>query len=240
MGIYITPGYMKPRSRISNWLIQLALEEQEKTEYIYDGPETVPILKDQTKYYARYSKLTMKKDLEGNPEQYKLHPDVSTAVLVPLERLVEIAAGNKEFGKIKGKFNIYGNDGENLVQEIYKMLRPDVRRVAVVPTQWLVWFPEKKILTRLVFVTEIEGEIIVRPWGDRGIMLEATSLKLDKVNSWDTLVMKRACLSKNRLNDAWRSLVVSEELAAELGEISTLSEGGEEKDVESKEIGHIE
>jgi len=240
MGIYLTPAYMKPRSRVSNWLIQLALEEADKTEYVYDGPETVPILKEQSKYYTRYTKLTMKKDLEGNPEQYKLYPDVSSTVLVPLERLVEIAAGNRELGKISGKFNIYSSDGEKLVNEIYKILRPDVRRVVVVPTQWIVWFPEKKTLTRLVFVTVLEGEIVVRAWGSRGIMLEVTSLKLDKVNSWDTLVMKRACLSKNRLNDAWRSLVVSEELATELGEISTLTEGGEEKEQLPTEVGQVE
>jgi len=240
MGIYLTPAYMKPRSRIMNWLIQLALEEQDKAEYVYDGPETAPILRDQTKYYTRYSKLTMKKDLEGNPEQYKLYPDVNSAVIIPIERLVEIATENKEHGKLSGKFNIYSADGEKLVNEVYRLLRSDVRRVVSVPTQWLVWYPEKRLLTRLVFVTEIEGEIVVRPWGSRGLLLEVEKLRLDKVNEWDTLVMKRACLTKNRLNDAWRSLVISEELVAELGELTQEVLVSEEKEQAPGEVGQVE
>ncbi len=241
MGVYLTPAYMKPRSRVANWLLQMCLEEETRTEYIYDGPETAPILRNETRYFTKYSKLTMKKDLEGNAEQYKIYPDIRSGVLVPLERLVEIATDNKEYGKLKGKYDLYSIEGEKLVNEIYGMLRNDVRRIVAVPTQWLVWLPNKKILTRLVFIREIMGGIIIRPWGARGILLEVQELKLDRANKWDTFAMKKACLTKNRLNDSWRSLVVSEELSAELEGFETIEDYADKEEGETAEkVGDVE
>jgi len=232
---------MKPRSRISNWLIQFAYEEESKAEYVYDGPETAPLLKGETKYYLKYHKLTMRKDLEGNPEQYKLLPDIKSMSLIPIERLIEIGTNNIEYGKLSGKYDLYTVEGERFINEVYNMLRSDVRRVVSVPMQWLVWIPSEKILTRLVFVRELGGEIIVRPFGSRGILLEVKEVKLDKANSWDTFAMKRACLTKNRLNDAWRALVVSEEMAAAVEGFEVERSEEVEKEEEAPEaVGEIE
>jgi len=241
MGIYLTPAHMKPYSAVVNWLIQLAYEEETSQEYVYDGPESAPLLRGKTKYYTRYHRLTMSKDLTGNPERYKVFPDVRSGVLVPIENLIDTATGGLEYGRVSGEFDLYSRSGDKLVSEVYNMLNTDVRRVVSLPTQWLVWIPSRSMLTRLVFTSALKGEVIVRPFGSRGILLEVQDVTLDRVNEWDTISMKRACIEKTRFNDSWRSLVLSEGLKRVAGKFKAeAEEETSEEEPKPEGVGDIE
>ena len=240
MGIYLVPAIMKPYSKISSWLIQLGFREEDKMEYIMTPTEIKVVLKQHTIYYPSYSIMTMKTDLEGRASQYKLHVESSVNRIVPLEILLEIATGNKEFGTFKGSFNLFDKTGKDLVAKVYDMLDPDLREAISTPLQWLVYIPNQQVLTRLVYVVKVSGNITVRPFGVNNILLEIEKATLDKVEPWSTKHMKVSCIKKQVLNDYWRSLLAEEKMQ-ELSNFFEVEEEEEgEKERESVEVGEVE
>ncbi len=242
MGLYLVPSYIKPYSKILSWTLPMIYVEEEKQEYISDLKVVVPVIKGEIRYFARGEKLTMKTDMRGNPEQYKVLPDTSTQVLVPLEDFITKVTENKQYGEIQGKINLLTNQGIELIEKIYNLLDEDLRPVISLPMQWLVYIPNKKELTRLCWTIDLEGEIIVRPYGTTGLLLEVGDARLDKINSVSLKEIKKNTLIRQRLNDHWRSLVASFELGELAEEFATLEEytTEEEKEEVKEKVGEIE
>jgi len=218
--------------------------EEEKSEFIMDIARLVPVLNAMTEYYSNYTMMTMKKDLHGNPEQYKIKPRIETGVKIPLENFVEKVTEGKEIARIKGSFNLLEPSGDKLVDLVYKSLDRDARLLISPPLQWLVWLPKEKKLTRMCWVIEISGEIVIRPYGGRNLLLEVQQVKFDKINEWSTTVIKRHALEKQRLNNEWRSLVAAEELAEAAEGFGGLPVGGGEEEESNEEtppeVGEVE
>lgn len=240
MPVYEVPSYIKPKSRIASGILPMAYVTEEKSEYISDLKNAIPVVREQIKMYNKYQTLVMRKDLRGNPEAFKVLPDVSSIVLVPVEEFVNEATGDNELFKFNGKFNLLTNEGLKLVEAVYNALDRDMRVQIAVPMQWLVWIPKKKILSRMCWVVALEGNIIVRPYGTTNILLEVQDAKFDKINSVSIRELKKHATIKERLNNHWRSIIVSEEMA-ELGEEFGLEEYTEERtEEESGEVGEVE
>jgi len=213
MPAFEVPAYMKPRSRIASWIIPLIYVSEVDGEYISELRNVFLVIQERTRMYSQYQLMTMRKDMRGNPEAFKVFPEKNDYVFVPLEELVQIASKGKEIAKIKGKFNMLNETGTKFVEEVYNSLDKDVRAQINVPTQWVVWIPEKKMLTRLCWILELEGEITIRPWGSSNIMLEARNVVFDAVNSVSVKQLKASNLQKERLNDHWRTILATEELS---------------------------
>ncbi|RLE83758.1 MAG: hypothetical protein DRJ67_11665, partial [Thermoprotei archaeon] len=183
MGIYLVPAYIKPYSKILSWTLPMAYIEEEEQEYICDLKIVVPRIVGQIRYFTRGEKLTMRTDLRGNPEQYKVLPDVATQMLVHVEDFIKAATQGKSYGKLEGSYNLLGEGGTRLVEDVYNLLDSDLRPMIATPLQWLVWAPKQRLLTRLCWIRAISGRIVIRPYGSSGLLLETEGLKLDKVNS---------------------------------------------------------
>lgn len=241
MPAYEVPSYIKPRSRIASGLLPMAYVSEERAEYISDLKNAVAAVKDTIRAYMRYEMLTMRKDLRGNPEAFKVYPDVNSMVRVPIEEFIEEATGGKELHRFKGEFNLFGQEGLKLVEEVYNGLSADFRVQINLPTQWLVYVPSRRLLTRMCFVVRLGGEIVVRPYGSTNVLLEVESIQLDKVNQPDIRVLKRNAEVKERLNNHWRSIVATQEMAEALEGFETEeAEGGAEAEGKPEEVGEVE
>jgi len=240
MGVFLVPAIMKPYSKISSWLIQLGFREEDRMEYILSPADIKVVIKENTLYYPNYSIMTMRTDLEGRASQYKIHIESSINRIVPLEILLEIATGNKEFGAFKGSFNLFDKTGKDLVAKIYDMLDPDLRETISTPLQWLVYIPKQQALTRLVYVVKVSGNIIVRPFGVNNILLEIEKARLDKVEPWSTKHMKASCIRKQVLNDYWRSMLAEEKMQETSNFFETEEEEESVEEKESVEVGEVE
>jgi len=245
MPAYVVPAYIKPRSKIATWLLPMAYLDKEMREYICDLGIVSPVIRDQIIYFTDYTKLVMKKDLEGQAEQYKIHPKVDSRGAIPIESFVDMVTQKKELLRFKGTFNLLGRTGDELIRKVYYAIRPDVRFIVATPLQWLVWIPSKRMLTRLCWLLELKGEIVVRPYGDRNFLLEvvdADGVKLDKVNDWDTFEIKKNITMKLRLSNEWRSLVATEQLETYEAELPVGAEETEAAQTEAPpaEVGEIQ
>jgi len=240
MGCYLVPSYIKPYSKILSWTVSMGYIEEERQEYISDLKVVTPYLKGETRYFPKYEKLTMRTDMRGNPEQYKILPDVSSQILVPIEDFVEKVTESKEHGRMRGEVDVLTNKGIELIEQVYNMLDSDLRAVISLPLQWLIYSRSEKLLSRLCWVLRVDGEITVRPYGVSGILLEVDKLTLDKVNSVSLKELKKNTLVRQRLNDHWRSLVASGQLTTELTSIEGLAESEETKEEESDKVGVVE
>jgi len=240
MPAFEVPAYMKPRSRIASWIIPLVYVSEVNGEYISELRNVALFLQEKTKMYPQYQLMTMRKDMRGNPEAFKVFPEKNEFVTVPLEELVRIASRDIEIAKIKGSFHLLTETGTKFVEEVYNSLDKDVRTQINVPTQWVVWIPDKKILTRLCWVLALEGEITIRPWGSSNIMLEATNVTFDAVNSVSIKKLKANNLQKERLNDHWRTLLATEELAEAAEGFGLEEYAKQETETAEEAVGKVE
>jgi len=243
MGIYITPSYIKPHTKIATWIIPMCYLEEDNNEYINDNGIVKTVIKDYIDYYSRGTKMTMKTDTFGEPIQYKVHADTSTMNQRPLVLFIEQAIGNRQLMTLEGKFNLLTSSGVKLIQEVFNNLSEDMRSTIAVPLQWLVYIPSENVLTRLCWINEIEGKIIVRPYTQRSLLLEVHGkVQFDKVNTADLKVIKKNILVKNTLNEEWRQMVMEVSMEEAVERITGITEmittkSKEEKEGESESEG---
>ena len=243
MGCYLVPSYIKPYSKILSWTIPMVYIDNEGVEYISDLPFIKPFLKDTTTGFRTYYKTVMSKDLRGIAERFKISIEQGSGYLLDIEEFVEIATGGKQYGKLNMDVNLLSSGSTKFIEAVYDMLDVDLRAVISTPTQWLVYVPKEKLLTRLCWVVEFGGEIVVRPYGERGILLEVSKLKLDKVNTPSLREIKKNALIKQRVNDFWRRLLATQQAVEEARELLEFAETGEEVGeavAKSEEIGTVE
>jgi len=239
MPCYEVPSYIKPYSKILSWSIPMVYVEEEKMEYIADGSEITSFIKDTITVYRDYMKTVLSKDLRGIAEKFKVTVEQNSKIAIPVEEFIDKVTFNKTYGKVKYDINLLTGKGQKLVEDVYNILDEDLRAVISTPTQWLVYIPKEKLLTRLCWVVELGGEITVRPYGRRGLLLEAEKVKLDRVNHPSLRVLKRNTLLRQRLNDYWRRLLSMQMAMEEARElVETISEVEEREGEE--EVGHVE
>jgi len=135
---------------------------------------------------------------------------------------------------------LLNESGLRFVNEVYNALDKDVRTQINVPTQWIVWIPKEKILTRLCWVLELEGDIIIRPWGSSNILLETNAVKFDAINSVSLKTLKKNNVMKESLNDQWKAILAAEELAEAAEEIEAIEQTPVEEPTPSEDIGKVE
>jgi len=239
--IYEMPAYMKPRIKVATWILTMAFSKDLNQELIAELPRVKLTIKDNIEGYMKYQLLTMRKDLRGNPEGYKVFVEPASRIVLPVEEVINEITGGKELGRIRGEFNLLNSSGKKLIEEVYGSLDKDFRRTLNIPTQWLIYIPDKRILTRMCWVLSLSGDIVIRPFGSTNILLEVTNVRFDMINEGHLRQVKQNNLVKDRLNQEWRSLIVSEEMA----ELATAAEGLTEEAEESKEttpseVGQVE
>jgi len=99
MPVYEVPSYMKIRAKIASWIVPLNYVSELDGEYITELRNVSLVIKEKVKMYPKYQLMTMKKDMRGNPEAFKVFPSTEHYALIPLETLVEVASKNTVFGK---------------------------------------------------------------------------------------------------------------------------------------------
>jgi len=227
---YLVPSYIKPYSKILSWSLPMIYIEEEEQEYISELAQVSPAFKENIIGFKDYTKLVMSKDLRGTPEKYKVAVDINTKFVIPVEEFVRRATKEKEFARLQLDLNLLSPDSYKAFDKIYNSLDKDLRATISIPTQWLVYARRENMLTRLCWVVKISGEVVIRPYGARGILIETDTILLDKVNTPSLRTIKKNVLLKQRLNDYWRRLVATqlfEEEASELMETLEVSETSE-------------
>lgn len=244
MGVYIVPAYIKPGTKIATWIIPMCYVEEENNEFINDNGIVRIVIKDKIEYFSKGVKMAMKVDAFGEPTQHKVHIFDTKLIIKPIEMFLSTACKDVELARVEGIFNLLGTSGINLIQEVFKQLDKDTRSQVAVPLQWLVYKPDEKLLTRLCWVNEINGKIIVKPYSERNLLLEVQGdIKLDKVNTFSLQTIKKNIITKNALNEEWRQMVAEVIVTETLTEMTTIGEFTEEKKErvgEGEEIGKVE
>jgi len=240
MPAYMVPAYIKPYAKILSWTIPMMYLDDEKIEYISDLPYAYPVIKNELTAFRSYEKLVMTKDLRGMAERYKVSVHTGTAFMISVEDFVDLVTEGKSYSEITTATNLLRNEAIKLVENIYNMLDADLRTTIAVPTQWLVYDKKNNALTRLCWVQELSGKLVIRPYGLRGILLEVDAVKYERINKPSIRELKRATLIKQRLNDYWRKLVSSEVSAEEVAELMPEEEVETEEEAKPTEVGTIE
>jgi len=245
MPAYLTPLYIKPRSKILSWTLPMVFVEERKEEFISDYPGGNVVIKETVKAFKNYHEMTMTKDIRGNPERYKIYVDIASMYEVPVEEFVSRATEDKEIARLNMTLNLLSADSYKQIGKIYNSLDRDLRVMITQPTQWLVYARRERILTRLCWIIKLEGEIILRPYGLRSLLLEVDSVLMDRVNEPSLRTIKKNAILKQRLNDYWKRLVTSEVAGEELKSLQeTLSEALAETSESSREetgmVGEVE
>jgi len=246
MGCYSVPAYQKPMSKITSWVVPMAFVDTERLEYIAEAIETGLVFKDNLPYYKDYMLLVMSKDLRGLAERLKVYVNTETRTLIPIQEFVNLATNEEQFGKATLNLNLLDESAYKEIGKVYNLLDRDVRTTIATPTQWLVYHPKAKLLTRLCWVVRIEGEVVIRPYGMRGLLLEVEKVEVEDIEKPSLKILKKHGVIKQRINDYWRRLVAMEEGIEELEELQGLiqysrkSEGKEEERTEGVEVGEVE
>jgi len=246
MGCYSVPAYQKPMSKIASWVVPMAYVPKERLEYIAEAVETKLVFKENLPYYKDFMLLVMSKDLRGLAERLKVYANADTVTLIPIQEFVNLATNEEQFGKTTLKLNLLDESAYKEIGKIYNLLDRDVRTTIATPTQWLVYHPRAKMLTRLCWVVSIEGEAIIRPYGMRGLLLEVEKVEVEDVENPSLKILKKHGVIKQRVNDYWRRLVAMEEGLEELEELQGLvqytkeSKEEEETKEEGVEVGEVE
>ena len=246
MTVILSPAYMKPRIKVLSWTIPLAYVTETKTEAPIEPPIVKPIIKEHTIAWNSYYNLGFGLDLSGRSTREKVVARPESKFLMPVEEFVKIATEEQEICRVKGKFNLLNDTGIDLVTQVYKNARNVIKHEIANPLQWIVYIPSQKILTRLCWLIQIEGEVIVRPFGERNLLLEIENVVFDKVNQVDLHALKTNIVKKERIIKIWQTLLAKETVEEEtqtalleLGAVSEETKGEqvvEEKPAELKEI----
>jgi len=212
MTVYEMPAYMKPRIKIVSWILTMVFHKDLKQEFVAELPDVNLVIKDWVKAYTKYHLLTMRTDLLGYPKAFKIFIEPSSKVIMPLDEVIKEITGGKEFGKIRGEFNLLNSSGKKLIEAIYNLLDKDFRKVLNIPTRWLIYISDKKMLTRICWVIALSGEITVRPFGVNSILLEARNVKFDAINESIRIIKQNNLIKDKLLNQEWRYMIVAEEM----------------------------
>jgi len=226
---YVLPSYVKPRSKILSWLIAMALHEGDNTEYILDNAITRITIRENVEYAKAVRKTALDAIAKEVVMRYKVTIEDSAFMLVPLEyfvknvveRTIKGTQMNPELAKLNGEFCMHDSSALDLIQTIVSGIDRDALPQIAVPMQWLVYVPRQKMLTRMCFVRTIRGNVVVRPFTPRNLLLEVDGeIEIESPETMSLEKFKRAILIKEKVNDEWRRLVAETALEEAFEEIS--------------------
>lgn len=236
----LVPSYAKPYSKITSWAIPMIYLMDEKQEYITDLAVVVPIIKEYVRVYKNVTKVVMRTDLRGYAESFKVHVMTPEYVDVPISEFIEEVSDGKVLGNFEVDADLLGDSGFKLIDKVYDVLDRDLREVIATPMQWLVYDESRNLLTRLCWVTKINGPVKVLPYGTRNVLLWVNELKLDKVNTPSLRTLKRNIVVKQRINDYWRRKLSMELAKEELEGLGLPIESESEETGGGAEVGSVE
>ena len=236
----LVPSYTKPYSKITSWAIPMIYLLDENQEYITDLAVVVPIIRKSVRVYKNVTKIVMRTDLRGYAESFKVHVMSPEYIDVPISEFVREVSNDNELGELTVNADLLGDSGFRLIDGVYEILDRDLREVIATPLQWLVYAVKQELLTRLCWVTKINGKVKVRPYGNRNILLEVEDIKLDKVNTPSLKTLKRNIVVKQRINDYWRRKLSMELAKEELEGLGLPIEEPTESNEEASEVGEVE
>ncbi len=236
----LVPSYAKPYSKITSWAIPMIYLIDEKQEYITDLAVVVPIIKGTIRVYKNVTKIVMRTDLRGYAESFKVHVMSPEYLDIPLNEFVKEVSNGKVLGELDVNADLLSDSGFKLIDGVYEVLDRDLREVIATPMQWLVHSVSQDLLTRVCWVTKINGKVKVLPYGNRNILLQVQELKLDKVNTPSLKTLKRNIVVKQRINDYWRRKLSMELAREELEGLGLPIEESEGGVTEGGEVGEVE
>ena len=241
MGLYEIPAIFKPKIKVLGWTIPIAYVEERRSEYIMDVGAAPLYVEKTVEYYEKYYWLGMGLDLRGVATREKVTIDENTRKLVPIEILILRATGNKTLGTLQGNFNMLGKSGIDFINKVYNTIGAEYARTISKPTAWLVYIPSKRLLTRLAWVRSINGKIVIRPFGDKNIMLEVESVELEFDLNKEYRKMAAFAALKEELNKQWDIIISRHELASALDELNKVAKEIASAELpEESEIGEVE
>jgi len=239
MFVWELPSYSKPRIKVYSWTIPMVYEEREQIEFIADNLNIHIAFKGTIPAYRNYRKLVLRTDLKGEASSYKINVDVDSKVVLSIDELISKATGNKVFAKFTKDVNLLDPKATQFIEEIYYSLDENFRMSSSPPNQWLVLLRNKQELTRLCWVNHIKGNVEVAPFGIRNILLIVDDGVREGNSRLSVRAIKAHRLAKERLDERWRTLQISEEVEEVKEEFSLEGFKKEEEEVEKK-VGEVE
>lgn len=237
---YWVPSQFKAKTKISSKLIPFVFVVDDWSEHVGDNIDNAPLLREKTYYFSRAEKMTMQVDIVGRPVKFKVYVDPRSKAIVPIDNLIADATKNMELGRFKGTFNTTDPTGRDLINKVYDILDVDTRRQISRPSQWLIYDRTNKVLTRLCYMIQVNGEIIVRPFGATNILLDAESGKVDHVNNYSRKYMLGSYKAKEHLDQHWLRMQLSEEIEEFSSEFGETEEEAGTINTEAEVVGKVE
>ena len=209
MGVYITPAYLKPETKIPTGLIAMSYVEELDSEFIQDNGITPLLIQDKIEWYKDYRVMVMQATPKGDPIRHKCWVNTESKAYRPIDYFVQQVTKGRLLGEFEGKYSLVESSGFDFIKNVFQMLSPDTRPMISPPNQWLVYIPNQNMLTRLCFVKKIDGKVVVRPYTSRNLMIEVHgNVEFEQINSINIFAVKRSVLVKKQLDDEWRNMAM--------------------------------